>query len=101
MVYYKDLAADIVYGYDETEPSQLPYIQQAIDNGWENISNEELDAIRKVAEQARLDAMTYSELRAAAYPSFADQADMQYWDKVNGTNNWETAIAAIKSKYPK
>ena len=44
---------------------------------------------------------TYSELRAAAYPSFADQADMQYWDKVNGTNNWETAIAAIKAKYPK
>ena len=44
---------------------------------------------------------TYSELRAAEYPSFADQADMQYWDKVNGTNNWETAIAAIKAKYPK
>ena len=44
---------------------------------------------------------TYQELRAAAYPSFADQADMQYWDKVNGTNNWETAIAAIKAKYPK
>ena len=44
---------------------------------------------------------TYSELRAAAYPSFADQADMQYWDKVNGTNNWQTAIGAIKTKYPK
>ena len=44
---------------------------------------------------------TYSELRAAAYPSFADQADMQYWDKVNGTNNWQTAIGAIKAKYPK
>jgi hypothetical protein len=44
---------------------------------------------------------TYSELRAKAYPSLADQADMQYWDKVNSTNNWESAIAAIKSKYPK
>ena len=44
---------------------------------------------------------TYSELRAAEYPSFADQADMQYWDKVNGTNNWQTAIGAIKAKYPK
>ena len=44
---------------------------------------------------------TYSELRAAAYPSFADQADMQYWDKVNGTNNWQLAIAAIKLKHPK
>jgi hypothetical protein len=38
MVYYKDLTANEVYGYDETEPSQLPYIQQAIDNGWENIT---------------------------------------------------------------
>ena len=44
---------------------------------------------------------TYSELRAKAYPSLADQADMQYWDKVNGTNNWQLAIAAIKLKYPK
>lgn len=38
MLYYKDLIADEVYGYDETEESQLPYIQQAIDNGWENIT---------------------------------------------------------------
>jgi hypothetical protein len=44
---------------------------------------------------------TYSELRAAVYPSLADQADMQYWDNVNGTNTWEIAIAAIKAKYPK
>ena len=38
MVYYKDLTTNEVYGYDETEPSQLPYIQQAIDSGWENIT---------------------------------------------------------------
>ena len=38
MVYYEDLIVNEVYGYDETEPSQLTYIQQAIDNGWENIT---------------------------------------------------------------
>lgn len=38
MIYYKDLVNDVVYGYDETEESQLPYIQQAIDNGWIDIS---------------------------------------------------------------
>ena len=38
MVYYEDLIAGTIYGYDETEPSQLPYIQQAIDNGWKNIT---------------------------------------------------------------
>ena len=27
--------------------------------------------------------------------------DMQYWDKVNGTTNWEDAIAKTKSDIPK
>ena len=98
MVYYKDLATDIVYGYDETEPSQLPYIQQAIDNGWKNISNEELDAIRKVAKQVRLDAMTYSELRAAAYPPIVDQLDTIFH---GGLDAWKAEIQYIKNKYPK
>jgi hypothetical protein len=26
---------------------------------------------------------------------------MQYWDKVNGTTNWEDAIAKVKSDIPK
>ena len=38
MLYYKDLADNVVYGYDEMEESQLPYIQQAIENGWEDIT---------------------------------------------------------------
>ncbi|MBA0014152.1 MAG: hypothetical protein H0Z53_00800 [Nitrosospira sp.] len=38
MIYYKDLTTNEVYGYDETEESQLPYIQQSIDNGWENVT---------------------------------------------------------------
>ncbi len=38
MLYYKDLTDDVVYAYDETEASQLPYIQQAIGNGWEDIT---------------------------------------------------------------
>ena len=97
MIYYKDLTNNEVYGYDEIE-SQLPYIQQAIDNGWENISNEELDSIRKVAEQARLDAMTYSELRAAAYPSFADQFDTIFH---GGLDAWKAEIQAVKTQFPK
>jgi len=27
--------------------------------------------------------------------------NMQYWDKVNGTTNWEDAIAKVKSDIPK
>ncbi len=98
MLYYKDLSTDTVYGYDETEASQLPYIQQAIDNGWKNIGNEELDSIRKVAEQKRLDAMTYSELRAAAYPSIVDQLDSIFH---RGLDAWKAEIQVTKNKYPK
>lgn len=38
MLYYKDLTDNVVYGYDETEDSQLPYIEKAIENGWEDIT---------------------------------------------------------------
>ena len=45
-------------------------------------------------EQYKLD-------RANEYPSIQEQLDMQYWDKVNGTNTWQETIDAIKTKYPK
>lgn len=44
---------------------------------------------------------SYAELRAAAYPSLADQLDMQFKDALNGTTTWVDAIIAVKSKYPK
>jgi len=43
----------------------------------------------------------YQRDRAKEYPSLADQLDMQYWDKINGTNKWQQAINAVKQKYPK
>ena len=43
----------------------------------------------------------YQRDRAKDYPSLADQLDMQYWDKINGTNKWQQAINAVKQKYPK
>ena len=43
----------------------------------------------------------YQRNRTVDYPSLADQLDMQYWDKINGTNKWQQAINAVKQKYPK
>jgi hypothetical protein len=43
----------------------------------------------------------YQRDRAVDYPSLADQLDLQYWDKINGTNKWQQAINAVKQKYPK
>jgi len=51
--------------------------------------------------QAEYDANQYQRDRATAYPSIQEQLDMQYWDKVNGTTNWEDAIAKVKLDNPK
>ena len=59
-----------------------------------------------VAEIEAADAEWHSQndhkiSRAAEYPSLAEQLDMQYWDKINGTTTWADAIQAVKDKYPK
>jgi hypothetical protein len=43
----------------------------------------------------------YQRDRAKDYPSIQEQLDLQYWDKINGTNKWQQAINAVKNKYPK
>jgi hypothetical protein len=50
---------------------------------------------------AEYEANQYQRDRAKEYPSIQEQLDMQYWDKINGTNNWQDAINAVKAKYPK
>jgi len=69
-------------------------------NGTPPISKEDIQA--KIIElQAEYEANQYQRDRAKEYPSIQDQLDMQYWDKVNGTNTWQDAINAVKNKYPK
>jgi len=69
-------------------------------DGTQEISKEDIKA--KIAElQADYDAKQYQRDRAKEYPSIQEQLDMQYWDKVNGTNTWQDAINAVKNKYPK
>tara|TARA_R100001594_G_scaffold48757_3_gene81607 strand:- start:747 stop:992 length:246 start_codon:yes stop_codon:yes gene_type:complete len=53
------------------------------------------------AEKAENDKVAYKEKRAFAFPSLAEQLDMQYWDKKNGTTTWVDAIAKVKSDNPK
>lgn len=56
----------------------------------------------KIAElQAEYDAQKYARNRSSEYPSWQEQMDMQYWDAKNGTNTWQEAIEAVKTKYPK
>ena len=55
----------------------------------------------EVAVQAKLDAEAYKDARASAYKSIAEQLDMQYWDRVNGTSTWKEHIDAVKAAHPK
>ena len=41
------------------------------------------------------------DLRIKSYKSIKEQLDMQYWDIVNNTTNWKTAIETVKTNYPK
>ena len=67
-------------------------------DGTTHISKADIEA--KIIElQAEYDANQYK--RDRVYPSIQEQLDMQYWDKVNGTTNWEDAIAKVKADNPK
>lgn len=60
----------------------------------------EIDA--KILElQEEYDANQYQRDRQPEYPSIQDQLDMLYWDKINGTDNWQKAIGKVKTAYPK
>jgi hypothetical protein len=50
------------------------------------------------AVQAYIDANAYKALRAAEYPSYADQFDTIFHD---GLDAWKAQIQAVKDKYPK
>ena len=69
-------------------------------NGTPEISKADIEA-KMVEVQAEYDANQYQRDRATAYPSIQEQLDMQYWDKVNSTTNWEDAVAKVKTDNPK
>ena len=72
-----------------------------VDMTAEEIAVRQSEEAQGLEEKAEYDANQYQRERATAYPSIQEQLDMQYWDKVNGTTNWENAIAKVKSDIPK
>jgi len=72
-----------------------------VDMTAEEIAVRQSEEAQGLEEKAEYDANQYQRERATAYPSIQEQLDMQYWDKVNGTTNWEDAIAKVKSDIPK
>jgi len=69
-------------------------------NGTKPISADKILAKQKELI-AEYEAKQYQRDRQTQYPSIADQLDMLYWDKVNGTENWLKSIESVKNKFPK
>jgi hypothetical protein len=61
------------------------------------LTDDEVTAAQ-AAESARIAAISYRELRAAAYPSFADQFDSIFH---GGLDAWKAEIQAVKTQFPK
>ena len=53
------------------------------------------------AVEAEIAKNAYKEQRTMAYKPLAEQLDMQYWDRVNGTDTWKQHIDAVKTAHPK
>jgi hypothetical protein len=68
-------------------------------DGWAQASFDQEVETAMIADGGQ--SAKYAQYRAAAYPSIADQLDMQYHDSVDGTTTWADAIAAVKTKYAK
>ena len=71
-----------------------------IDDNKIELDQSKIDAARTEIDKKLADTK-YQRDRAASYPSLADQLDMQYWDKKNGTTTWVDAISKVKSDNPK
>ena len=84
---YKDLENNLHF-LDSAEFEHLLPV------GCVQITDEEADSIRL----SKVVPPTYAELRAAAYPSFADQFDSIFH---GGIDAWKAEIQAVKTQYKK
>ena len=78
-----------ITNFGEGSPGYEDFIQDVAEQGIE------------IVEGPDIVEPSYTELRAAEYPSLQEQEDMKYWDEINGTTVWRDTITAIKDKYPK
>ena len=96
--YINDIKGDSLLGtigYDKT-------ISPSIEVNQEVITAYDIDDIA-ILDNAGFEeiGLLYSRKRAEAYPSLADQADMQFHDAVDGTTTWQDYIQGVKDTYPK
>ena len=82
-IVWDDVAYKAVHDVDQVHPSMV-----------------DIEAMRTIVK-AEKDALAYQGKRREEYPSIEEQLDIIFWDKKNGTTEWEDSIQDIKDKYPK
>ena len=88
-------SAEISVSAEGTENEEITW-----HGGTAVISKSDIQA--KQAEiKADYDSKQYQRKRRDEYPSIEEQLDIIFWDKKNGTTEWEDSIQVIKNKYPK
>ena len=84
---------------DPTNPIYANLV--VLDGGSKPTETECTDGLAALQSTWDLEYDSYKSKRRNAFPSLAEQLDMQYWDAVNGTTTWKDAIAKVKSDNPK
>ena len=86
----------------------MPHTDKTLDNAvhTQQIDKADLEVVEEnwtddEWNNALQNQLGYAEKRREAYASLEDQADMQYWDAVNGTTVWQDHIADVKTRFPK
>jgi len=85
-----------------SDPTNKIYANLVVkDGGSKPTESDCTNGLKALQDAWDLENNSYKSQRRAAYPSQAEQLDMQYWDKKNGTTTWVDAIAKVKSDNPK
>ena len=71
------------------------------DGGSKPTSTTCTNGLKALQDAWDLEYDSYKSKRRAAFPTLAEQLDMQYWDQVNGTTKWKDGITKIKSDHKK
>jgi hypothetical protein len=106
---------DLQDRYDSLKDHNAAMASISVSNGLHHFTTkilrnpDKVEAETKMAEIESADTAKFDEYqlvkykddRKKEYPSVADQLDMMYKDKKDGTTTWVDSITATKLKYPK
>jgi hypothetical protein len=82
-------------------PERLYIPQDPVNFDYQRFIQDVAEQGIEIVEGPDIIELDYVTLLSQEYQSLQEQADMQYWDQINGTTIWQDTITEIKEKYPK